>query len=476
MMDKKYDIYITFPADVIKVESKLASLITTTIDNIRISLSRIMKRDIIIAAKGIDFNNTDYKIFLLQSANVVFFVSPQAEADGEYSSELKEICDFYKLGNDNLSVGDSHLFKISIEPPKGLLNPICLNELISYNFYEKNIYNRKIKSLDFSSTDKSAILYSKLLDLAYDISVSLKNIASSGTSYDKENQCIYLGLTSFDQIQSREDIRRELQHYGYIVLPKISMPEQGEEFEKSLITCLQQADYVIELMGSQYGEILKGSKYSLPDLQNRVIREYQQKNSGTKIKRFIWIPLNNKISDQRQALYLKRLRRDDASESTEIIESPLETFKTIVASKLQDTNHTQRVHFDNISSIYLLMEEEQSKNSEELYSTLSLSGLKVQVLDYSEQVGIYARHLQALRDSDAVVIYQNSSNSAWLSSKIRDIIKAPGLGKLSSFKKIVLVSRIIPDKQLIKMIKSKVEILDINQADTESILNKLISE
>jgi hypothetical protein len=310
----------------------------------------------------------------------------------------------------------------------------------------------------------------------YDVSSTLINESLDSTVQEKSKQCIYLGLTTFDQIQSRDDIRRELQHYGYKVLPQGSMPEQGDEFEKTLIACLEQADTVVELMGSQYGEILKGTKYSLPDYQNRIIREFQLKNQDSKLKRFIWIPLNNKISDQRQTLYLKRLRRDDATENTEIIESPLETFKTIIATKIQSTNHSAKVYYENISSIYLLMEEERTKESDEVYSSLSLSGLKVQVLDYSEQVGIYARHLQALRDSDAVVVFQNSSNVAWLNSKIRDIIKAPGIGKQTPFKKIVIVSKLVPDKQLIKLIRIKVEILDINQTNPELILNKLISE
>lgn len=475
-MNTKYDIYITFPAELTKADPKIGDLIDTSIENIRISLSRILKRDALIAVKGTDFTQEDYKKCLQRSSAAVIFISPNIESDDSYISELKEICGFFKLESISLSTGCNKLFKICIEPPKGSLNPACLNELLSYNFYEKNLYNRKIRSLDFSSTDKSATLYSKLLDLVYDIAITLRNDSPDDSAYEKTKRSIYLGLTSFDQVKSRDDIRRELQHYGYRVLPQASMPEQGEEFEKTLIECLQQADTVIELMGSQYGDILKGTKYSLTDFQNRIIREFQQKNQDSQIRRFIWIPLHNKISDQRQTLYLKRLRRDDATENTEIIESPLETFKTIVASKLQDTNHSRKVLYENISRIYLLMEEEQSKDGEELYSSLLLSGLKVLTLDYAEQVGIYARHLQALRDSDAVVIFQGSTNIAWLNSKIRDIIKAPGIGKLTPYKKVVIVSKLTPEKQLIKMIKSKVEILDINQSDPETILNKLISE
>jgi hypothetical protein len=475
-MDTKYDIYITYSLDLTQADEKYDGLIKSAIENIRLSLSRILKRDLVIAAKGVDFSQSNYKSFLKNSAAAVLFISSRTDTDAAYISELQDICENFKVENINLSTGCNKIFKVCLEPPKGPINPACIDELLAYNFYERNIYNKKIQSLEFTADDKSALIYSKLLDLAYDISLALGKDANGGSAYEQPNKSIYLGLTTHDQLQSRDDLRRELLHYGYKVLPQASMPSGGEEFEKALIACLQQADTVIELMGSQYGDILKGTKYSLTDYQNRVIRDFQQKEADTKLKRFIWIPLNNKISDQRQALYLKRLRRDDATENTEIIESPIETFKTIVAAKLQGNNHATQIRYENISKVYLLTEEEQTKDVEELYSSLSLSGLKVFILDYSEQIGIYARHLQALRDSDAIVIYQSSSDIAWLNSKIRDIIKAPGIGKQTPFKKVVIISKLIPEKQLIKMIKSKVEIVVADQFDSETLLNKLISE
>ncbi len=475
-MKTNYDLYITYPEKLIKADPKVESLVDTTIDNIRIALSRILQRDISIVAKGNDFHDADHNKFLQQASCAIMIISPDIENEPAYLSELQNICETFNISNIDLADGYNRVFKICLGPQKKELNPPCLNDLVSYNFYEKNIYNRKVRSLEFNESDKSATLYGRLLDLAYDISFSLKRGSKEESSYEKEKHCIYLGLTTFDQLQSRDDLRRELLHYGYKVLPQVSMPEQGEEFEKRLVSCLQQADTVIELMGSHYGDILKGTKYSMIDYQNRIIREFQEKEQGTKLRRFVWIPQNNRISDQRQALYLKRLRRDDASENTEIIESPLETFKTILVSKLLNSNHTKKEQFENISKIYLLTEEDQTKEVEEIYSTLLISGLKVTMLDYTEQVGIYARHLQALRDSDAVVIYQNSSNLGWLSSKMRDIIKAPGLGRPLPFKKVVIATKLPPDKHLVRLIKSRVEILDTSQSSGETILNKLISE
>lgn len=476
-MTKKYDIYITFPTQQINNDSKLYQIANAAVLRLQLAINRILKQQVTIAWKGGNsFNPSEYRKVIRESKLAVFFIHPEFELDTDYIRELEDICELMAFERADFIESYSKIFKISLEPSKKPLNPPCINDLLSYDFFEKNIYNRKIKSLDFDTSDKTSTVYSKLLDLAYDISSSLKIQNSEDDIRENKKPFVFLGLTTFDQQQARDDIKRELQHYGFRVLPFTTLPQTGEEFERALINNLDKADTVIQLMGSQYGEMLKGTKYSIPDYQNRIIREYQQKNENSGFNRFIWIPQNSKISDQRQALYLKRLRRDDATVNTEIIESPLETFKTILSAKLENSNHISRIEYENISKVYLLTEENELPEIEEIYSTLTLSGLKVYKLDYEEQVGIYARHLQALRDSDAVVIYQTSENQYWLNSKLRDIIKSPGIGRIKPFKKVVLVTSHTPDEDLIRMIKTRVELLNSNEAEPEQILQKIISE
>ena len=76
-------------------------------------------------------------------------------------------------------------------------------------------------------------------------------------------------------------MRRELQQIGYKVLPLTSMPSNEEEFKQVLTKYLDISDSVIQLMSTQYGEIPKGFKYSISDLQNRIINEYKSKDCPT---------------------------------------------------------------------------------------------------------------------------------------------------------------------------------------------------
>ena len=477
-MGKKYDIYITFPSQQIGDDVKMFQSANALAGKLKLAISRILRREVSLIWKGDhNLNPTEYRQVIHESKTIAFFTHPEFEQDTDYIRELEEICEIKELKNVDFIEGYGRMFRISLEPSKNPLGANCLEELLPYEFYEKNIYNRKVKSLDINSDERSSILYSKLLDLAYDISATINaEDTSSESRQDKKQRFVFLGLTTFDQQQARDDIKRELQHYGFRVLPFTRLPQTGEEFEKALIFNLNRADTVIQLMGSQYGEMLKGTKYSLTDYQNRVIREYQQKMENSGVNRFIWIPQNSKISDQRQVLYLKRLRRDDAASNTEIIESPLETFKTILSTKLENSNHNGRIEYENISKIYLITEENEYLESEELYSILALSGLKVIQLDFSEQTGIYARHLQALRDTDAVVIFQTGESPFWLNSKLREIIKSPGIGRIKPFKKVVIISELAPDNDLIRMINTKVEVVNRKGFEPEIILQKLISE
>ncbi len=475
-MKKKSNLYITFPEALENLDADLKDLMESYINNFESVLLRIAGNELEVVKKGKDFNQSNYIQYLNGASRVLFFVHPKFMEDEDYVREIQDFCEISSLEKTEFFSGTAKIFKVILHPLNEQLEPLCLESLLPYDFYERNIYNRKLKYFDFDTEEKKQVVYSKLLDLAYDISASLKEEDSKIFNPDDTDRYIYLGLTTFDQQHSRDLIRRELQHYGYKILPGINMPVSGDEFKEALLDNLKFVDTVIQIMGSNYGEILKGTKYSIIDFQNSIIREYQEKNKDLNFKRYIWISQNLKISDQRQALYLKRIRRDDAGADTEIIESPLETFKSILASRLSNRNIRKGQEVENISKIYIITEEESSASVSSLYSTLSLSGLKVYTMDYEEQAGIYARHLRYLRECDGIIIFQQANNSYWLKSKLRDLIKSQGLGRKGPFKKIVISSAVEPDEQLLKMIRAKKVVLNGSDYNPELILEKLISE
>jgi hypothetical protein len=473
----KLKLYITFPDTLANSNEEMYTRLLALGERLSAILKRLLGHDIGIYTKGKDFAEENKADLLKRSGHVLFFMHPSFSEDAGYLRELDDATEHLNLIRIDNIKGFDKMYKVCLSPLKEAMQSGLLEKLYSYDFYERNTFTRKIRSLDIEDRENATAIYSKLLDLAYDIKVSVNGRDELFSVENESEKTVYLGLSSFDQKIAREDIRRELQHYGYRVLPAINMPENGEQFREVLLENLSHSNTVIQLMGANYGDLLKGTKYSMPDYQNLVIREFQQQADSLRFKRYIWLPQHLKINDQRQALYLKRLRRDEADINTEIIESPLEAFKTILASRLTVGKHkADRLDLGNLSRVYLLSEEHPGHEYQQLYNSLTLSGLKVITLDYSEQTGIYARHLQALKDSDGIIIFQQHSNPYWLNSKLRDVIKAPGIGRTQPFKKVIISSSLEPDKNLVRMIRSNIEILKMNGSTPELILQKLTSE
>lgn len=473
----KLKLYITYPNGLDEVDEKMTSQLWTFSNRLSSILKKMLGYEAEIMLKGKDFNVDQSNEFLKQSTHVLFFIHPSFTDNAEYLEELEDARVHLGLSHVDHVYGFDKMYKVSLAPLKSPLESGAIETLFSYDLFTRNTFTRKIKSLDFADSESSSSVYAKLLDLSYDIKTSLIDKEKVFAVENENEKTVYLGLTTFDQHEARDEIRRELQHLGYRVLPSINMPVDGEMFREILLENLSRCNTVVQLMGSNYGDLLRGTKNSLPDYQNLVIREYQQQADRNIFKRFIWLPQKLKISDQRQSLYLKRLRRDDADINTEIIEIPIETFKTILSARLSlGKSVIKEDKLGNLSKVYLISEEEPSEGYQKLYNALSLSGLKVYSLDYDEQAGIYARHLQALKESDGVIIYQQKSNAFWLDSKIRDIIKAPGIGRKNPFKKIIISTSLNPDKFLVKMIQSNVEIIKQVGIMPEDILQKLISE
>jgi hypothetical protein len=474
-MNKKYDLYVTFPDELSQINESLAELVKTFMETFVSLTKRIYLQNISIALKGKDFSKNDYSSILKESKAFMFFTHPLFENNSDFDNELDQLCENLKVNQIDPLAGFPQIFKIGLEPIKKPLPNENLDKLLSYDFYEKSVYGRRAKGVDSLQLNRSPVLFSKFLDIAYDF-VGVIKASELDSSNDSMINYVYLSPTNAELNNYRDEIRRELQHYGFRILPMVNIPTTAKEFEEVTALSLKKTDAIVQLFGSQYGDIVKGSKYSMTELQNKVIKEFMTSETEKPLRRYIWIPSHTKISDQRQALFLNRIRRDEAGFNTEIIESPIETFKTIISGRLDNNQINFKEEYDNISKVYLISEESTIKESEKLYTVLSSSGLKVLTLDYSEQIGIYARHLQKLKDCDSIIILQNIDNKYWLNSKLRDIIKCPGVGRTRPFKKIVIIKKSDPDEQLLRLIRSKIELINNKDLDIDLVLQKLISE
>lgn len=474
-MTKNFDIYITHPEGLEKSDEALHKLIGAYTEHLDLMLQRLIGRKPDIARKGVDFNQGTFTDYIDKSKLVLLFIHSSFLNSEEYNEEMAEIAIRFDQSSLNGGSAMPGVFKVCLDAITQPLKSDFLEHLFPYNFYFRNIFNRKIKSLDFDDESGNSTIHLKLLDLCYDMVDALKGPEVMNDAGEPRDT-VFLGYSTFDQLESLEEIRRELQDLNYEVLPHVNIPNSPEEFERMLVKNLYRSRAAIQLMGAHYGDIMKGTKYSIMDFQNRIISDFQTKNPDQRLMRYIWIPVSSKINDQRQVLYLKRLKRDEAGVHTEIIESPIETFKTILTNRLEKKDPDGSIAYENVRKVYLMSEREISEDTDDLFSALLSSGLRVYTLDYNEQIGIYTRHLKMLRNCDSVIVYQQDGNRFWLNSKLRDLIKAPGIGREEPFRKVILLTSEQPDDELIKIMHTKVDIIPANQANAKIVLQKLIDE
>ena len=412
----------------------------------------------------------------------VTIITPEDAKSNDYLKELANIREAVGNDADDLQ-GLRRIFKIITSPLSEEEEPAMLKSELRYNFYEINRYNKK--PVTFALQDNQLPdnkFWSRLVDLAYDISGTLHelkaNIKPENTS--QNNNAIFLAETSFDQQENRDILKRELRHLGYRVLPMLTIPGDNEPAKAVIEECLKQSVISIHMMGAFYGDFIKNSKYSLIDFQARVVKEFiESKENKHKPYQVIWIPSDLKTTDQRQSLYLKRIKRDETQERTEIVEAPLEVFKTIINNKLNEISTVPEVSTEAGYSLYLLYEKPEEKKLLEYVPLMQSRGFRIINTSYDgkEYLSI-TEHIKKLKKADAVIIYKGNSTMEWLNSKIRDLVKVPGFGKEKPFKAIGIFSpQKTTDKSLLFL--RNVTVIwneEINNASLHHFLDQIIKK
>jgi hypothetical protein len=394
-----------------------------------------------------------------KTAVFVTIISPEYIRSKEYLSELEKIYEIIYFKSDDTTRKTNRLFKVLTNPIEEELQPDFLRNELSYDFFEINRFNKKAKTFGLNQEDETYDKsWSILVDLAYDVynSLALQTAGEEDNNKQEEKKFIYLAETSEDQKDNRDILRRELQHLGYGILPFIQLPDDADKLSEIVQSYLKRAVLSVHMMGAYYGDYLKNSKFSLIDLQNQLTKSYIEKSEQSgKLSRIIWIPNDLKAADQRQSLYLKRLKRDDAHEKTEIIEAPLELFKSILNNKLEELSEPAQTLVRDNFKIYLVYENNERNNLNELIKEISEKNYIIKDNNTDNQnKSPVTTHIKNLIDADAVIVYKGNSSIEWLNSKIRDIIKAPGYGKTKPFSSIGIISDIGPDNDILNLTNS----------------------
>jgi spore germination protein GerM len=373
-----------------------------------------------------ELSNKNYDIYLI--------VLTQESAD---NNEIKV---FVESLNENS--GDKKDILFLLKDPSLLQRRIkFIEQYISFPLFHYDNHKRQYQLFQFDNrenNEESAWL--NVLDIGYEIKCYLNKHAYEAAS---SKQTIFLAATTPDQEFYRQNLKRELQHWGFNVLPESFLPSDYSELKELLYSYLERSSLTIHILGNQYGEILQGTNKSIIDLQNEIVAEFIN-NTDDKHQdldhtfRFIWINPDSEVIENQQHNYIEKLKQDmDFLRGTEIIQTPLELFKSSIKSKLNlilSDNYNENNTKKEDSKIYLIAEDYSAQFVKEIEQALTNHGIGVLKLEKKPAAGnLYSLHKKYLLDAKGVIVYCEGHNIYWLKSKLSDILKAPGFGKSEPF-------------------------------------------
>jgi len=344
-----------------------------------------------------------------------------------------------------------------------------------------NIYDEvRNKSIDLSGTlhELKNEIWLKFLDIAYEI----REVVSAKKVQRKVKGNIYIAETSTDQNINRETIIRELEHLNYKILPEKHFPKDMLSFSELVQENLRECFLSIHIIGNYYAPLLENLDISSIELQNDLFHETAAElNAKNQIlKRLVWIPPDIKPKSEKQKLYIESFKRNiELLKNTEIIQTPIEIFKSILNDKAEEylevKNEKKEVDHSK-QSIYIITNDSSGDQYKIIKDKISKSNLQILEAGVNkDKIDLIQNHYYNLINCDAVLIDYSIENKQWLSSKLSDIVKSPGFGRKKDFmaKAILVNTKEMPQ---INIGINNLELINIKKEDINKRLASFIEK
>jgi len=453
MIDKNLDVLFYIPSELKNLDDTQQQWVNNFKYILEVSLSQVLKRKIT--------SKINYSKNKIENSSVYIQCFIQDKFDEE--SLLQKTVD-----ND-----------VKIIHIVGKINLIEELSLVS-SFKTYEFFDRQTgKIIDLTShIDK--ILNStwlKVSDLSFELGKLLKIKKTKNTT---KKDKIFFAETSPDQIHNRNYLIREFKHQGYNVIPEIQLSDDMLEFSEQVQNYMGESILSVHLLGNQYAPLLKNIEISKVELQNDIFNEVVSSNDVEKanLKRLVLIPPTLKARSEKQRNYIESFKRNiELHKNTEIIQTPLEKFKSIIQKRIDfELNNGKKVIEDIAKGdfIYIIKDNLETKELNDLKASL-----KNQNIDFIEtktsrnKIELIKQHQKNLALCTGVIISYGSNNVQWLNSKLTDIIKSPGIGRKNPFLfKAIFTNQKIESKSFFNM--KDINILDSNDNKyMEIVLDKI---
>jgi len=387
-------------------------------------------------------DNDDHSVDSYQSADILIPVFSPAFIQSQVL--LNGLRNFETIAKktDSGYAGIFKVFKYPVELDELLPE---INDIISYDFYQIDTLTGDVQEFNrYFGPDAERFYWMKLVDLAYDISQLLIKIypdLGSQQVRESKQQSIYLASVGMDLVFQRDIIKRELQRHGYKVLPDQVLPGKKDALQEVVEKNLKQCHLSIHLIGKDYGKIPENGEISAIELENKIATDHSIEHQD--FSRLIWLTSDIENVSERQKLFIENLRSDAESlENAEIFQIPIQELRAVIMHELESPEsestygrYDDQPGDDEESSIYLICDKRDLKDSKTLADFLQKQGFKVISPSFEgDLIDLRHLHQENLRRCDGSIIYFGKANEEWLKTKLQDILKAPGFGRRKPIK------------------------------------------
>jgi hypothetical protein len=435
-MDQKIIICLIRPASKDLVDETMENWITDFRNNLDFLLERFTKtRSEIRIVTDKERNKSDV---WKNAAGYLVLITDTFLNNKDYSEFITAIYTVLKPDKDVQPGALNKLLRIDLSKISREAKPDFIQHLPAYDFFQL----AEASESDVLLVPDMRGYWPKFLDLVTDLKITLQQYYSDEKDKKDGEVLVYLATTAADQELNRDIIRRELLVHGYRVYPDIELNFPISELRSYVQKYVEQSNLSIHLLGDHYGLNHPGAQTDITELQLQYVTEYIEALEGnpalslkSPLQRFIWLPPDMKPVDERQEQLISQLRRDiEKLHRTDIMQVPLELFKTLIIQKLKETSQvtvtdvkTQR---DQTKIVYLIHDKRDEKDIQSVDRAISSKGFQTAKINYENgNPNLINIHKEMLIRCDAALVYHHSGSRTWLMSKLSDLMKAPGLGR-----------------------------------------------
>lgn len=271
--------------------------------------------------------------------------------------------------------------------------------------------------------------WSKITDIGYDIAKS--PVLAGGGKASGPVKTVYVAEPVEEIHAERDQLTRELRQQNIRIMPDRPF-NRGLELESQVFPLMQASDIIIEMVG-EYDD----DDATLTETQHELAaRVNQERKSDALIPRLIWInPTVRNPGDSYLSFVGKMQKGGEHMRGAEVVQAPIEILKSILRKVLTaESISGKKEEGIGKGEIYLVHDRQDNELAKQVKEVFEASGIAVVdpwIMDDLE--GLYRNHKRYLMSSDALLILYSGNNLTWLTGKFRDVLKAPGYGRMNPF-------------------------------------------